>query len=93
MSEAVTPAALDTLFTQARTHNGWRDRPVSDETLHEIYDLLKMGPTSANCSPARFVFIRTPEGKRNCARRSPAGIWKKPLAPPLPPSSPRQRIL
>ncbi|KAE9861728.1 nitroreductase family protein, partial [Escherichia coli] len=55
MSEAITPAALETLFTGARTHNGWLDMPVSDETLHEIYDLMKWGPTSANCSPARIV--------------------------------------
>ncbi len=43
MSEAITPAALETLFTGARTHNGWLDIPVSDETLREIYDLMKWG--------------------------------------------------
>ena len=58
MSEAISAAALETLFTGARTHSGWLDKPVSDETLRALYDLLKMGPTSANCSPARFVFIR-----------------------------------
>ncbi len=63
MNEAVSPGALSTLFTDARTHNGWRETPVSDETLREIYALMKWGPTSANCSPARIVFIRTPEGK------------------------------
>ena len=50
MSEAITPAALETLFTGARTHNGWLDIPVSDETLREIYDLMKWGrrpPTAA----------------------------------------------
>ncbi|UXY09323.1 malonic semialdehyde reductase [Kosakonia sp. ML.JS2a] len=83
MSEAVTPAALDTLFTQARTHNGWRDRPVSDETLHEIYDLLKMGPTSANCSPARFVFIRTPEGKEKLRPALSSGNLEKTLSAPV----------
>ena len=41
MSEAITPAALETLFTGARTHNGWQDMPVSDETLREIYNLMK----------------------------------------------------
>jgi 3-hydroxypropanoate dehydrogenase len=51
------------LFTQARTQNGWLDRPVPDATLHALYDLLKWGPTSANSSPARFVFVRTPEAK------------------------------
>ncbi len=76
MSEAINPAARETLFTGARTHNGWQNLPVSDETLREIYDLMKWGPTSANCSPARIVFVRSAEGKRSCARRSPAAIWK-----------------
>ena len=57
------PDALDALFRTARTQNKWLDRPVPDELFREIYDLAKMGPTSANCSPARFVFVRTPEGK------------------------------
>ncbi len=63
MNEAVSPGALSTSFTDARTHNGWRRDPVSDETLRELYALMKWGPTSANCSPARIVFIRTVEGK------------------------------
>lgn len=50
MSEAITPGALASLFTGARTHNGWQAIPVSDETLREIYDLMKWGPTSANLS-------------------------------------------
>ena len=56
-------SALAQLFTQARTYNGWSDQPVGDETIHALYDLLKWGPTSANCSPARFVFIRSAEAK------------------------------
>ena len=68
MSEAITSAALDSLFTGARTHNGWLDIPVSDETLREIYDLMKWGPTSANCSPARIVFVRSAEGKEAAPR-------------------------
>lgn len=51
------------LYTDARTQNGWRDTPVSDEQLHQLYDLLKWGPTSANCSPARFIFVRGQEAK------------------------------
>lgn len=51
------------LFTDARTQNGYFDDPVSDETLHALYDLLKWGPTSANSCPARFVFVRSPEAK------------------------------
>jgi 3-hydroxypropanoate dehydrogenase len=46
------------LFTEARTQNGYRPTPVADETLRALYDLVKWGPTSANCSPARFVFVR-----------------------------------
>jgi 3-hydroxypropanoate dehydrogenase len=81
MSEAITPTALETLFTGARTHNGWQDLPVSDALLREVYDLMKWGPTSANCSPARIVFVRSAEGKRSFARRSPAAIWRKPYRP------------
>ena len=56
-------AALDTLFRTARTQNGWQDKPVDTATLHALWDLLKMGPTSANCLPARIVFVTTDEGK------------------------------
>ena len=52
MTKRLDETALKTLFTDARTHNVWLDRAVTDEQLAEIYDLLKMGPTSANCSPA-----------------------------------------
>lgn len=55
--------ALDTLFLQARTQQGWQDRPVTDAQLQQIYDLMKWGPTSANCSPARIVFVKSPEAK------------------------------
>ena len=52
------------LFTEARTHNGFRAEPIAEATLRQLYDLMKWGPTSANCSPARIVFVRTPEAKR-----------------------------
>lgn len=83
MSEAINPSALKTLFTDARTHNGWQDIPVSDETLREIYDLMKWGPTSANCSPARIVFVRTPEGKEKLAPTLSSGNLAKTLAAPV----------
>ena len=51
------------LFTDARTQNGFLDTPVSDGSLRQLYDLMKWGPTSANCSPARFVFVKSAEGK------------------------------
>ena len=78
MNEAVSPGALSTLFTDARTHNGWRETPVSDETLREIYALMKWGPTSANCSPARIVFIH---GRRK--RTSAPGTFQRQSAKTL----------
>ncbi len=62
-------AALDLIFRDARTQNGWLDTPVSDAQLHEIYELMRLGPTSANSSPARIVFLRTAAAK---ARLLPA---------------------
>ena len=55
--------ALDTLFRNARSQNGWQQKPVSEDQIRAIYDLMKMGPTSANCSPARILFLRTPAAK------------------------------
>ncbi len=74
--------ALDQIFREARTHNGWQPRPVDDDTLRQLYDLLKMGPTSANCSPGRFVFVKTPAAKerlRPCL--SPNNVEKTMAAP------------
>jgi 3-hydroxypropanoate dehydrogenase len=55
--------STERLFTEARTQNGYRPVPVADETLHALYDLLKWGPTSANSSPARFLFVRSDAAK------------------------------
>lgn len=63
MSDKIDQKALDQLFFDARTHNAWQDRPVSDELLRELFDVLRWAPTSANCSPARIVFVKTPEAK------------------------------
>jgi 3-hydroxypropanoate dehydrogenase len=59
--------STEQLFTDARTQNGWLDTPVSDETLHALYELYKWGPTSANCSPARVIFVRTAAAKARLA--------------------------
>ncbi|MFZ4251536.1 malonic semialdehyde reductase [Enterobacter ludwigii] len=83
MSEAITPGALASLFTGARTHNGWQAFPVSDETLREIYDLMKWGPTSANCSPARIVFVRSAEGKEKLRPALSSGNLEKTLTAPV----------
>jgi 3-hydroxypropanoate dehydrogenase len=56
-------ATLDLLFNTARTRNGWVDKPLEAELLQEIWNLTRMGPTSANCSPARIVFVTTVEAK------------------------------
>tara|TARA_R110002072_G_scaffold15856_31_gene62865 strand:+ start:6679 stop:7287 length:609 start_codon:yes stop_codon:yes gene_type:complete len=59
--------ALDQIFREARTYNGWLDKPVSDEQLHAIYELFKMGPTSANMQPARIVWVKSQEQKDKLA--------------------------
>nr|MBF0684242.1 malonic semialdehyde reductase [Pseudomonas sp.] len=56
----INDTALDLLFRNARSQNGWQNKPVSEQQLRELYDLMKMGPTSANCSPLRIVFLTTP---------------------------------
>lgn len=63
----LSDAVLDQLFRHARTHNGWQDRPVTDEQLHALYDLWKMGPTSANSCPARIVFVRSTQAREKLA--------------------------
>ena len=79
----IDAAGLDLLFREARSHNAWTDEPVTDETVKELYDILKFGPTSANSSPARFVFVRTKEGKERLAPALSSGNMAKTLAAPL----------
>jgi len=79
----IDAAGLDLLFHEARTHNKWKPDPVSDETLKELYETLKWGPTSANSSPARFVFIRTKEGKEKLAPALSSGNMEKTMAAPV----------
>ena len=79
----IDAAGLELLFKEARSHNAWSSEPVSDETLHELYDILKFGPTSANSSPARFVFIRTKEGKEKLAPALSAGNMNKTMSAPV----------
>jgi 3-hydroxypropanoate dehydrogenase len=75
-------AALDLLFRNARTHNKWTDEPVTDDELRAVFDLLKMGPTSANASPARFLFLRTQEAKEKLRPALSAGNVDKTMAAP-----------
>ncbi|MES2097592.1 MAG: malonic semialdehyde reductase [Pseudomonadota bacterium] len=67
MGKTLTDDALDTLFRAARSYNGYVDEPVTENDIHEIYELLKMGPTSANQQPARFIWLLSQEGKDKLA--------------------------
>lgn len=75
--------ALHQLFLSARTHVKWLDREVPDALLVRLVDLLKMGPTSANCSPARIVFVKSREAKEKLAPALSAGNLEKTLAAPV----------
>jgi 3-hydroxypropanoate dehydrogenase len=83
MSNKMDPQALDQLFRLARTRNGWTDRPVAEAQIRELYDLLKLGPTSANSCPARFVWVRTAEGKGRLAALVSRTNKPKVLAAPV----------
>ncbi len=83
MTTTLEDKALDQLFRQARTHNGWQKRPVDDAILRQLYDLLKMGPTSANCSPARFVFVTSPAAKARLKPYLSPGNVDKTMAAPV----------
>jgi len=76
-------AALDTMFRTARTYSSWSATPVTDERLRTIYDLAKLGPTSANASPARFVFCRSGEARERLAGCVSAGNAAKVRAAPV----------
>lgn len=67
MSDPITDAALDQIFRKARTYNGYHDKPVSEKQLHAIWDLMKMGPTSANMLPARMIWCTSDEAKEKLA--------------------------
>jgi 3-hydroxypropanoate dehydrogenase len=83
MTDKLDDQAIDRLFRAARTRNGWTERPVTELQLRELYDLMKFGPTSANCCPARFVWVRNPEGKRRLAAFAAPTNAPKILAAPV----------
>jgi 3-hydroxypropanoate dehydrogenase len=76
------PSWLDLVFNAARTHSAWQDRPVSEELLRHIWDLAKMGPTSANCMPARIVFVVSAEAKSRLKPCLAEGNIEKTMAAP-----------
>ncbi|MEM9262811.1 MAG: malonic semialdehyde reductase [Pseudomonadota bacterium] len=73
---------LDIIFREARTRNGWEDKPVGETLIQAVYDLTKWGPTSANCSPARFVFVTTDAGKERLKPHLLEGNLQKTMAAP-----------
>lgn len=83
MTTALNQAALDQLFTDARTFNKFTDEPLTDAQLHAIYDLAKMGPTSMNTSPARFVFLRSDDAKKRLNPALMGSNQAKSLAAPV----------
>jgi 3-hydroxypropanoate dehydrogenase len=83
LANPLPDAALDQLFRQARTYNDWSAEPVADDTVRALYDLMKWGPTSANASPARFVWVRSTEGRALLASLAMEANRPKILAAPL----------
>jgi 3-hydroxypropanoate dehydrogenase len=83
MPSPLDQGALEQLFLAARTHNAWRPRPVPDALLHRLVDTLKMAPTSANCSPARIVFVTSPEAKARLEPLLDPGNRAKTMSAPV----------
>jgi 3-hydroxypropanoate dehydrogenase len=82
MSESLNAAALDQLFRTARTYNAFTGE-VSDETLHQLYELTKLGPTAANTTPARFVFVKSKAAKEKLAPALAPGNLEKTMSAPM----------
>jgi 3-hydroxypropanoate dehydrogenase len=83
MSSVISDDGLDLIFRKARTHNGWQDRPVDDALLRRVYDLARMGPTSANMCPMRIVFVKSREAKERLKPALDAGNVAKTMAAPV----------
>ncbi len=82
VSKILSDEGLDTIFRAARTHSYWLDGEVSDVLLEAVYDLAKMGPTSANCSPMRVVFVRSKAAKERLRPALAEGNVEKTMAAP-----------
>ncbi len=79
----ISKESLDTIFNAARTYHGWLDTPVEDSLLKQVYDLMKFGPTSMNCGPARIVFIKSKEAKERLKPCVAAFNVEKTMAAPV----------
>ena len=74
--------ALNVLFREARSHSAWLDKPVAESTIRQIYEVLKWGPTSANTSPTRFIFLQSTKAKERLRPAlSPGNVAKTMTAP------------
>jgi 3-hydroxypropanoate dehydrogenase len=82
MPQQLDSTALDQLFDKARTNNKWQPRDVPDTLLRQIVDHMKWGPTSANCSPARFIFVKSPDAKARLKPHLSPGNVEKTMAAP-----------
>jgi 3-hydroxypropanoate dehydrogenase len=83
MSETVTDEGLDLVFRNARTHSVWLDKPVDDALLRSVYDLARMGPTSANMCPMRVVFVKSPAAKEELKPALDPGNVAKTMSAPV----------
>lgn len=83
MPKILDTLALEQLFLEARSHNAWQSRPVSDELLNKIYNAMRMGPTSANCSPARIVFVQSQAAKEKLKPALMGGNVNKTMSAPV----------
>src|SRR5262245_36418472 len=83
MDNVASGEDLGLIFRTARTHNDWLDRPVEDELLQRVYDLAKMGPTSANMCPMRIVFVKSREAKERLRPALDAGNVDKTMKAPV----------
>ena len=81
--DSLDSAALDLLFENARTHNVWQDRTVSEIVLRRLFDLMKMAPTSMNISPARIIFVKTEQGKEKLKSALVSGNVEKTMTAPV----------
>ena len=82
MATTLDDNALAQLFTEAHTHVSWQDKTIPEALLKQLYDIVKLGPTSANCSPARFVFVTSQEGKEKLRPALSSGNLEKTMTAP-----------
>ncbi|HEY0634039.1 MAG TPA: malonic semialdehyde reductase [Gammaproteobacteria bacterium] len=83
MNQPLSPEALQQLFLEARSFSYWQERPVSDEQLHQLYDLMRLGPTAANSCPARLVFVKSEDAKQRLKPCLDEGNVRKSMTAPV----------